>query len=336
MSTTLILGGYGAVGREAAHALTGQPGTHVIVAGRNPAKAAPVPGATALRVDAADPADLARALDGVGTVLMCAEIDNVRVARACVERGIHYVDVTASRHLLAGLQDLDGTARRHGATVALSVGLVPGVTNLLARVCAERSPSGCLLIGALLGSGEAHGPAALAWTLDGLGRLGGSWAMRFPEPYGERIVYRFPFSDQYTLPGTLGVGSARTGLCLDSRPLTRLLAVAGRPAVARLLRRPRVRRLLIRALSTVHAGGDGFAVTVRRGAVQASFAGWRQSRATGQAAALLIGKLPGLPPGAAHIEQLVDSVPFLTELAGQGFGLDLGDGPMTALRRPTA
>ncbi|TYB62246.1 NAD(P)H-binding protein [Nonomuraea sp. PA05] len=325
MTTILILGGYGAVGREAAHALTGHPDTNVVVAGRNPGKATPIPATTAMRVDAADSTDLAKALDGVDTVLMCAEIDNVRVARACVERGIDYVDVTASHHLLAGLQTLDGPARQHGATIALSVGLIPGITNLLARVCAERSPSGELLIGALLGSGEAHGPAALAWTLDGLGQLEGSWSMPFPEPYGERTVHRFPFSDQFTLPGTLGLTSARTGLCLDSRLVTRLLSVAGRPAVARLLRRPQVRRLLLSALSTAHVGGDGFAVTVRCGTIQASLAGRRQSRATGRVAARLIRQLPGLPPGAAHIEQLVDPVPFLTELATDGFALDLGD-----------
>ncbi|TDE57725.1 saccharopine dehydrogenase [Nonomuraea mesophila] len=326
MNTILILGGYGAVGREAAAALVSRPGTNVIVAGRNPGKASPVPRTTAMRVDAADPADLSRALDGVGTVLMCAEIDNVRVARACVERGISYVDVTASHPLLTGLQQLDGPAREHSATLALSVGLIPGVTNLLARFCAEHSAADGLLIGALLGSGEAHGPAALAWTLDGLGRLEGSWTMRFPESYGERTVHRFPFSDQYTLPTTLGVGAARTGLCLDSRLLTRLLSVARRPAVARLLRRPQVRRLLLAVLGAVHVGGDGFAVTVRGGTVQASFSGRRQSRATGRMAALLIRHLPGLPAGAHHVEQLVDPAAFLTELAADGFDLDLGDG----------
>ncbi|MGW3353659.1 saccharopine dehydrogenase family protein [Nonomuraea rubra] len=324
MNTVLILGGYGAVGREAADALTGM---NVIVAGRNPDQARPIPGTTAMRVDATDPADLARALHGVDIVLMCAEIDNVRVARACVERGIHYVDVTASHPLLTGLERLDEPARRKGATIALSVGLVPGVTNLLARVCTDRSTSQTeeLLIGALLGSGEQHGPAALAWTLDGLGTLQGSWSMRFPQPYGERVVHRFPFSDQYTLPATLGTPSARTGLCLDSRLLSRLLSAAGRPAVARLLHRPKVRALLLRVLGAAHVGGDGFAVTVRCGTVRASFHGRRQSRATGRAAALLIRRLPGLPAGAGHIEQLVEPVAFLTELAAEGFALDLGD-----------
>ena len=323
MKTVLIVGGYGAVGREAAHALTSRPGTKVVVAGRNPAAAQPVPGTTAMRVDATDPAGLARALDGVDAVLMCAETGNVDVAKACVERGIHYLDVTASHSVLAELARLDGAARARGATVVLSVGLVPGVSNLLARVCSERAPSEDLVIGALLGSGEAHGPAALAWTFDGLGQLAGSWSLGFPAPYGERVVHRFPFSDQYTLPQTLGVG-VRTGLCLDSRLVTRLMSLAGRPAVARLLRRPLIRRLLLSALGAVHVGGDGFAVVVRSGAVQASFAGRRQSRATGHMAALLIRELPELPSGAHHVEQLVDPVRFLDELAAGGFELDLG------------
>ncbi|MFG3436114.1 saccharopine dehydrogenase NADP-binding domain-containing protein [Nonomuraea sp. NPDC047897] len=323
MSTVLILGGYGTVGREAAAALTRRPGTKVIVAGRDPGRARPVPGTTALRVDAADPADLAGALDGVDAVLMCAEIDNARVARACLERGIGYVDVSASPHVLAEIEELDGLAAGQGATAALSVGLVPGITNLLARVCAERSPGGDLRIGVLLGSGERHGPAALAWTVDGLGRLGGSWTMDFPAPYGRRTVHRFPFSDQYTLPRTLGVGAATTGLCLDSRLTTVLLAAAGRPAVARLLRRPRVRDLLLGALGKVHLGGDGFAVTVRLGTARAAFSGRLQSRATGRAAALLLRDLPALPAGVRHIEQLVDPVAFLTELAADGFDLHL-------------
>jgi hypothetical protein len=323
MNTILILGGYGAVGRHAAAALTGRPGITVIVAGRNPGQAHPVPNTTSLRVDAANPADLATALEGIDSVLMCAETDNARVARACLERGIHYVDVSASGPVLAEIEKLDGLATEHDATAVLSVGLVPGITNLLARICTEHSPERDLLTGVLLGSGEQHGPAAIGWTLDGLGQLAGSWTMRFPAPYGQRTVHRFPFSDQYTLPATLGVTSAKTGLCMDSRLTTSLLAVAGRPGTARLLRRPALRNLLLKGLGKIHFGDDGFAVTVSCGTVRASFSGRLQSRATGRTAALLIDHLPTLPPGVRHIEQLVDPLAFLTELATDGFDLQL-------------
>ncbi|AQZ63517.1 unnamed protein product [[Actinomadura] parvosata subsp. kistnae] len=319
----LIIGGYGAVGREAALALSARPGTQVIVAGRHPGRARPVPGARPVRVDAADPADLAGALEGVTTVLMCAETGNASVARACLERGIGYVDVSASPDVLASIEELDDLATARGTTAALSVGLVPGVTNLLARLVAERSPGSDLRIGVLLGSGEQHGSAAIAWTLDGLGVLDGSWTMAFPEPYGTRTVHRFPFSDQYTLPRTTAVPSARTGLCLDSPLFTTLLAAARRPAIAGLLRRPRTRGLLT-ALTKIHLGGDGFAVTVSAGAAQASFSGHSQSRATGRAAALIVRHLPGLPAGVRHIEQLVDPIAFLTELAADAFALDTG------------
>lgn len=321
--SVLILGGYGAVGREAALALAERPGTKVIVAGRNPAQARPIPGVTSVRVDAADPADLAASLNGVTTVLMCAETGNASVARTCLERGIGYVDVSASPDVLAAIEELDDLATARGATAALSVGLVPGVSNLLARVVAERSPGNGLDIGVLLGSGERHGSAAIAWTLDGLGTLDGSWTMTFPEPYGARTVHRFPFSDQYTLPRTIAVPSARTGLCLDSRLFTTMLAAARRPAIAGLLRRPRVRHLLLKTLEKVHLGSDGFAVTVTAGTARASFSGRSQSRATGRAAALLVRHLPQAKAGVHHIEHLVDPITFLTELAAEGFALDI-------------
>jgi hypothetical protein len=225
--------------------------------------------------------------------------------------------------VLAEIEDLDDLAKRHDATAALSVGLAPGITNLLARHCTERSSTQEVRIGVLLGSGEHHGPAALAWTLDGLGQTEGSWTTNFPAPYGERTVHRFPFSDQYTLPVTLGIATASTGLCLDSRITTALLAAAGRPAIARLLRRPKVRDILLTALTSVHVGSEGFAVTVRSGTVQGSFSGRVQSRATGLTAALLIRHLPDLPSGVGHIEQLVEPDAFLTELAAGGYTLDL-------------
>lgn len=311
----LILGGYGAVGREAAAALS--DGFTVLAAGRHPERAQPVPGATPIRLDLSDRAALDATLDGVGTVLMCAETANAAVARAALERGIDYLDVSADREVLAQIERLGPLAERTGATAVLSVGLAPGVTNLLARYVAERSPGHPVHIGVLLGSGEQHGAAAVSWTIDGLGRETGSWRADFPAPYGRRTVHRFPFSDQHTL----ALADVRTGLCLDSRPSTALLGMANRPAVARLLRRPRLRRLTERVFGGLHVGGDGFAVTVQAGPVRASFAGRRQSRATGRFAAHVIRRLPELPPGVAHIDRLVDPAAFLTALAADGFDL---------------
>jgi saccharopine dehydrogenase-like NADP-dependent oxidoreductase len=221
MTRILVLGGYGAVGREVAALAHHLPTASVIVAGRNPHTARPIPGTTRVRVDATDPGELTRALHGVDTVLMCAELDNPRVARACLERSIDYLDVSASHQVLVGIGELDYLARRNDATAVLSVGLAPGVTNLLARHCLEHSSTR---------------EARVSST--------GSWPMRFPAPHGIRTVHRFPFSDQYTLSDALDA-AVHTGLCLDSRLVTALPATAGRPAVAGLLRRPKIRKFLL-------------------------------------------------------------------------------------------
>jgi hypothetical protein len=300
VARVVILGGYGAVGREAAAVLSSSH--DVVVAGRNPP--AVVPGATAVRVDLRG--DVDGVLDGAHAVLMCAEVDNARIARACMDRGVHYLDVTASHDTVAAIGELEGDA-----TALLSVGLAPGVTNLLARHCVELTGARDVEIGVLLGGGERHGAAAVAWTLDGLADLGPSWRVGFPAPYGTRTVHGFPFSDQRTLPDTLDVDRVRTGLCLDSRLMTALLPAAARFA---------------------HRLGP---LAVSAGGMTCAFSGRRQSRATGVVAALLVDLLPDLPRGVWHVDQVVDPVPFLTEAAAHGFDLHLpptmhGDGTATS------
>ncbi|MFC7547899.1 saccharopine dehydrogenase NADP-binding domain-containing protein [Plantactinospora sp. GCM10030261] len=324
MTRVMIVGGYGAVGREAAAALVRMlPEAHIALAGRNPATAPRIAGTTVVRADAGDPVDIARLLDGTDVVLMCAELDNVPLARACLARGVHYLDITASTPLLDRLGELDAVARDTDSTCLLSVGLAPGVTNLLAAHCVTRSGAEEVRIGILGGGGERHGRQALQWILDGLGELPGAWEMDFPAPHGRRTVYQMPFSDQDTLPATIGVSRAATGLCVDSRLLTALFPAGRWPVVGRLLRRPASRAALLATLARVHLGGDAFALAVRAGDATATFSGHRQSRATGLAAATLIRRLPGMPTGVRHIEQVVQPVDFLTELADHGFSLKI-------------
>ncbi|MFD0901070.1 saccharopine dehydrogenase NADP-binding domain-containing protein [Actinomadura sediminis] len=310
MRRAVVLGGYGAVGREVVAGLRGHV-PEIVVAGRDLAKARAVPGTVPMRVDLREPFD---AILDADAVVMCAERENARVARACAERGVHYVDVTASREILRRLEDLDGLAAANGASVVVSVGLAPGVTNLLAhRFAGTGRP---VDIGVLLGSGERHGPSAVAWTLGSLGALRDldeSWTMRFPPPFGTRRVHRFPFPDQYTLPGRV-----RTGLALDSRAVTALLPRAARFRNARLLRA---------AAERVHVGGDGFAVAAASGGRVAALTGRRQSRASGLVAALAVRRLDGTPRGVRHLEAAAGPR-FLDELAEHGFELheyDAGD-----------
>ncbi|ASR39509.1 hypothetical protein BAY61_20585 [Prauserella marina] len=299
MRRVVILGGYGAVGREVVAGLLGHV-PDVVVAGRDLAKAGTVAGATPLRLDLRD--DDLSLLDA-DAVVMCADQENVRGARACLARGVHYVDVSADHKVLTGIGELHNLAVEHEATAVLSVGLVPGVTNLLARSLNGDDTD----IGVLLGLGEHHGPSAVRWTLDALGDVGESWRMRFPAPYGERVVHGFPFSDQFTLPGKV-----RTGLCLDSRAMSAFLPRIGKFRHA---------KPLSWLLRNVHFGRDGFAVAAASNGKVMAFSGRRQSRATGLVAAMVVRRLAGMSPGVQHIENAVGT-DFLPELADHGFNLD--------------
>ncbi|MEU3269325.1 saccharopine dehydrogenase NADP-binding domain-containing protein [Saccharomonospora sp. NPDC006951] len=298
MRRVVVLGGYGAVGREVVAGLRGHI-PEIVVGGRDLARASAVTGAVPLRFDLRE--DDLSLLDA-DAVVMCAEQDNVRVARACLARGIHYVDVSADHDVLTAIERFDSLAVERKATAVLSVGLVPGVTNLLANSLNGEATD----IGVLLGLGEHHGPSAVKWTLDALGDVGESWRMRFPEPYGNRTVHGFPFSDQFTLPGRV-----RTGLCLDSRVVSALLPR---------FRKVRNAKSLNWLLRKVHFGRDGFAVAAASDGKVKPFSGRRQSRATGLVAAMVVSRLEGLPPGVRHIENAVGT-DFLPELASHGFSL---------------
>ena len=91
------------------------------------------------------------------------------------------------------------------------IGVAPGLTNLLARLCVDGLPDAQGVdITVLIGLGERHGTAAVQWTVDGLtarqrrdGAGPGRARVSLPG-FGTRGAYPFPFSDQHTLTETLG------------------------------------------------------------------------------------------------------------------------------------
>jgi hypothetical protein len=308
----LVVGGYGAVGSVVADSLAEWLPAGVVPGGRDAARVRELGG---VRVDVSDLEGFRRVLDELGdvaAVVLCAEPPDAGVARACLERGIHLVDVGATPHLLDAVSALHPMACEAGATAVLSVGVAPGLTNLLARRVHEAvGGAEHLDLTVLLGSGERHGTDAVRWTVQGLAEPVTARPRRISLPgHGTRTAHPFPFSDQHTLTRTLGVPTATTRLCLDSRPLTGALFAARRTGLLRGARRAGVRQALTGVFSRVHLGGDPFAVRAdaRRGGHHAALAltGHGQSRATGLVAAyvtraLLTGTLPA---GVHHIEQL--------------------------------
>ncbi|MFE9773670.1 saccharopine dehydrogenase family protein [Streptomyces sp. NPDC005931] len=329
----LVVGGYGAVGATVTSTLDAWFPGRAVPGGRDAARARRLGG---VGVDVTDPEDLLRVLEvlsDVTAVVLCVEPPDARVARVCLERGVHVVDVGATARLLDDVGALHGVAADAGATAVLSVGLAPGLTNLLAHR-AHDAVGGAdgIDLTVLLGSGERHGADALRWTVAGLAEPVSVRPLRTELPgHGSRTAHPFPFSDQHTLPRTLGVARVTTRLCLDSRLLTGVLFALRRTGVTRAAARPDVQRRLAALTRRVRVGGDGFVIRAdaRRGGRHAAYAltGRGQSRVTGLVAAYVTREVVTgrVSAGVHHIEQ----IPRLA-----GLPEDLGRHGVTLLRPP--
>ncbi|GAA3794450.1 hypothetical protein GCM10022226_12280 [Sphaerisporangium flaviroseum] len=328
----VVIGGYGAVGSATAVTLGAWFPGRVVVAGRDLAKATELARSTkgalqATRVDVSDPTDVDRVLDDAAVVVMCVERANAAVAEACLRRGVHYVDISASDPVIEAITSLDSLALRHQATAVLSVGLAPGLTNLLAHHCVERLPSATTVdISLLLGLGGDHGVDSVRWIVEQFSRpegRNGSDArptrIRLAE-WGTRTVHPFPFSDQYVISRSLQVW-ATTRICFDSAFVTSALFGLRATRFFTLMRRFRADSLLTAVLSRVRLGSDRFAVDVtasdaRGGMVSSTVTGRDVCQATSMVTAHVARVLftDPAPPGVLHIDRLLPAGSFIDEL----------------------
>lgn len=322
----LVPGGYGAVGATVTGTLRAWFPGRVVPGGRDAARAERHGG---VRVDVGDPAGFGAVLDELGdvtVVVLCVEPPDPGIARVCLERGVGLVDIGATRRLLDGVTALRDIAVRSGAAAVLSVGVAPGLTNLLARRAHEEVGGADRIdLTVLLGSGERHGADAVRWTVDGLAAPTAARPLRISLPgHGTRTAYPFPFSDQHTLARTLGVAEVTTRLSLDSRALTALLFALRRTGALRAVRRVGPRRLLTETFRRVHLGSDRFVVRADayRGGRHAAWAatGREQSRFTALMAAHAAREVfsGAVPPGVHHIEELPVLAKLPEALTGAG------------------
>lgn len=348
--TTLIVGGYGSVGHTIAEELATAPDdpSAVIIAGRDGMKANAVASefgdqVSGVAFDLQETESYARVLEDLDQVVMCVDQSGTAFVEACLEREIDYIDITASDEFFRKVEQLDDVARDNGATAILSLGLAPGVTNLLAKRMVDRlSTVAEVRIGVLLGLGEAFGPAASRWTLERIGRdfavpraghsgsvrgFSNPVSMEFPR-YGQRRAYSFDFADQHVLHRTLDV-LARTYLCFDSRTVTSAVYGLSRLGLDSQAVEAIGLDRLTELVSILSVGGAGFAVTVEVDGQQNSTAktlttavdGREQSRVTGIVAAtvsLAIREM-AIPDGVHHVHELLEPGPILDVLQEQGY-----------------
>jgi saccharopine dehydrogenase-like NADP-dependent oxidoreductase len=96
---TLIVGGYGVVGRRIAIDLAQDYPGRIVLGGRNLARANTCAneigsGVRGRQIDIFDPQSIVAALDGVATVISCIDQPGRAVLHASITRGLSYTDIT--------------------------------------------------------------------------------------------------------------------------------------------------------------------------------------------------------------------------------------------------
>lgn len=341
----VVVGGYGHVGHTICEILEEKYPGKVYAAGRSLEKAERFSQSTdgkvkPLQLDISKPLPPHR-LDHVKLIIMCLDQTDTRFVRACFQSGTDYVDVSANGFFLSQIEKYRNEAEQHGSSAILSVGLAPGITNLLALE-AERQlyKTDEVNLAIMLGLGDTHGKAAIEWTLSSLGErfevkqqqrqvevksFTDRKAFNFGNYIGRRYAYRFPFSDQQTLARTLKAPTISTRFCLDSVIVTKLLAILTRTGIVGLLHKGWLNKWMTHILGQFHLGGDRFAIKVealgsnREGKaliVELLLEGKNQSTVTAMVTAAVCQRLidSPLPGGVYHIEQVTNLAYIQKEL----------------------
>lgn len=256
-------------------------------------------------------------------------------ARRLVAAGIPVVSVSDEIAEVRALLDLDVEARERGVTVAVGTGFAPGLSCVLAAYAASRFDAVDEIHVAKVGTGgpacaRQHHRALRGRALDWRDR---GWAQRpagsgrelcwFPDPVGAEDCYRAALPDGLLLvPAFPGVGrvTARMAATRRDRLTARLPMLwpshpEGGPGAIRVeVRGRRGTSRDVRVLGVMDRPA------VAAGAVAALTATWAtQGRLT--------------RAGAAGLAELVDPVPFLSELRRRGvraavFQQDAGPAPV--------
>lgn len=244
MSRIAVLGA-GAMGSAAATLLARHDDVDLLVLDVDAGRAARVAeraGAEGRGLDA-HAGGLASALEGVEAVAACLPYRlNLEVMEAALAAESHYADLGGLYHVTLKQWELDPRFREAGLSAVMGIGSAPGITNVLARLGADRLDEGSvrsidLVDGAIdlsEGGGEFGVPYSAETILDEFtlpaivfedGRLreveAGSGVIdwSFPEPIGTQPAMYTLHSEPATLPRTIpGVRDVRWRLALP-RPV---------------------------------------------------------------------------------------------------------------------
>lgn len=338
----LVMGGYGEVGRRVSEGLASAGGIRVVVAGRREEKAvrfasdlsaaAGGVGVEARRIDVADQQRFEAAIQDIDVVVMCVDAPDEHAAHTALRSGKGYVDISADDGLLAAIEALDDEAVAAGGRALLSVGLAPGLTNLLgAEAMRDAGETSEVALWVELGMGDVHGEAAIGWMLDHLDtrfqvRGPQGWrevrsldrprAFRWADEARAKRYYPFPFADQATLARRSHARGVQTWFRMSSGVVTGVLAGLSRVGGTGVLRHSALRPIVLGGLQRFALGTERWrvAASARSEAstddvtyvVGVEGAGESQATATVTVAAVKALVRSEVSPGVWHLHQVME------------------------------
>lgn len=232
----LVLGAYGAVGREVVRLLAASSGVEVTASGR---RAQPLEalgaelGVQTRLLDASRAEQLVDAIGGGDVVINCVGPyleHGLAIATACVTAGAHYVDVASEQEHFRRLRGLHSRAMSANVSLVCAAGLYPGISGVLAEsMLAEVKSSAEVELTLAMGicpeptvgaAQLASGLLDLSHPLEVLsqGRLipfalgQRPWARQFPPPFGVVEVMPWPQLEVLRFGADTRVAGCRTGL----------------------------------------------------------------------------------------------------------------------------
>ena len=335
----VIVGGYGAVGKIISKRLSQVYPNQVVVAGRNLKKAQLLAEdlqnkVIPFQMDVNSPEESELWKD-VKVVIMCLDQKDTRFVEFCIERGIHYIDISANYTMLQKIEKLDTKAKNVETAIVLSVGLAPGITNLLAQHGINQSKSVENIENfVLLGLGEKHGDHAFEWTFDNFHteysifednkpkRVKSFTDSKITDLEGERNFYLFDFSDQHVLANTTAAKSVSTRLAFDINVMTRAVGFLRKVGLTKIFQSKSIQKFLIPIFKSLGFGSDIYGVKAvvtdsQGNSVESSVSGFGEGRITALVAAKTAEYLLNNPikPGVSHLHQVIDDIPeFLMSL----------------------
>lgn len=305
----LIVGGHGHVGSVITRALASQHPKKIVLAGRDIKRLQHFKHEEQLDIELLEFDIYQRPQPewfvNVALVVVCIDQKTASFAVFCQEMAIDYLDVSANT---AFYQLLDAAAFNQTTGVVYSVGIAPGVTNLMANQLAQQLPDfEEMAIKVILGLADQHGDAAIDWTLSHLSDayklkqfrgLVKTFSQKKRIAYdGKKLpVYNFNFSDQHSLSTRWPDKFITTYLGFDLKWVTTILYRSQQFNVLRLLERPWVKKVAKALMKKGKLGTDLFCVqvTARNGRgqeVELTIKGHNEAYITGKVAAYVANRV---------------------------------------------